>query len=222
MTARTEFWPEYRVWSRLRARCNNPKNIGYQNYGGRGISVCPQWNSFEVFLADMGRRPMGHSIDRINNDGNYEPANCRWATTAEQNRNRRDTLIVEFRGERMKLVEAYAMVGSSVPYKLVENRVEKGWGIERALSEPLTSKEESGSRGALSARLKRRGSLTHCRHGHEMTESNRKPVKQPNGKTYFSCRECFLISARKFKLTPKGVAARDREMQSRGIGIYRS
>lgn len=84
--------PLYSVWSAMRQRCNNPKNRSYRHYGGRGIRVCDQWNSsdgFVVFLRDMGERPAGTSLDRIDNDGNYEPGNCRWATAKEQGVNRR-------------------------------------------------------------------------------------------------------------------------------------
>lgn len=80
---------EYRVWADMHQRCRNPRNTRYPKYGGRGISVCERWADFGTFIADMGPRPSpNHSIDRINNDGNYEPGNCRWATRSDQQRNK--------------------------------------------------------------------------------------------------------------------------------------
>jgi hypothetical protein len=79
----------YRTWGDMIQRCTNPKQPNYRYYGGRGITICERWLAFDNFLADMGERPDGLEIDRINNDGNYEPGNCRWATRSQQVRNRR-------------------------------------------------------------------------------------------------------------------------------------
>lgn len=91
---------ELAIWSDMISRCTNPKNKAYHNYGGRGVSVCSRWMSFPNFLADMGSRPKDMTLERINNDGNYEPGNCKWATREEQANNRRGVQLFEFRGER--------------------------------------------------------------------------------------------------------------------------
>jgi hypothetical protein len=102
----------YQSWSAMKSRCANPKNKDFKHYGGRGISVCQRWlDSFSAFLEDMGQRPSPkHSIDRINNDGNYEPSNCRWVTQAEQcqNQRKRRKAPLRPRGERgnVKLTDA--------------------------------------------------------------------------------------------------------------------
>ncbi len=91
MTRTTHGWsrtPEYKAWQSMIQRCTNPKNHAYARYGGRGITVCDRWLAgFDAFLADMGPRPEGHSLDRVDVNGNYEPRNCRWATLSEQNAN---------------------------------------------------------------------------------------------------------------------------------------
>lgn len=80
---------EYSSWSAMRTRCTNPNATGYDRYGGAGIKVCKRWNRFENFLADMGKRPKGKTLDRINSNGNYTPSNCRWATPLVQRLNQR-------------------------------------------------------------------------------------------------------------------------------------
>lgn len=95
--------PTYRSWYGMLSRCRNAKSTAFVNYGGRGIVACERWEAFDAFLADMGERPPGTSLDRINNDGNYEPGNCRWATLTEQAQNRRGNrltpeLVNEIRG----------------------------------------------------------------------------------------------------------------------------
>lgn len=81
--------PTYNVWSNMHARCSNQNRRDFKNYGGRGISICERWNFFSNFLNDMGEKPNKLSLDRIDNNGNYEPKNCRWATASEQRKNQR-------------------------------------------------------------------------------------------------------------------------------------
>ena len=82
---------EYTIWCSMRQRCNNPSDAAFKYYGGRGIRVCERWGDFRNFLADMGSRPKGLWLDRINNDGDYEPSNCKWSTPKEQANNRRSS-----------------------------------------------------------------------------------------------------------------------------------
>jgi hypothetical protein len=122
----------------MRERCFNPHSTKYPDYGGRGITVCDAWrHSFEAFLHDMGPRPTGHSLDRIDNDGNYEPGNVRWARSREQGANKRNNITVEWQGEKMILGEAIRRAG--LPRKAVEHRLARGWPIDEALSTPLRS-----------------------------------------------------------------------------------
>jgi hypothetical protein len=99
--------PTYRSWHSMQARCRYPSMPSYPKYGGRGIKVCERWARFENFLADMGVRPEGKSIDRIDNDGDYGPDNCRWATASEQQQNKRRF----FKGDFCKSGHEYTVDG---------------------------------------------------------------------------------------------------------------
>jgi hypothetical protein len=127
----------YSVWNTMLQRCINPNAKGYSRYGGCGISVCERWHTFENFLADMGERPSSnHSIDRFpNQNGNYEPGNCRWATKTEQARNTKSNRMIEFQG-RTQCMAAWAEE-SGQTLKNLWGRLESGWLIEKALTTPI-------------------------------------------------------------------------------------
>lgn len=127
--------PEYLSWAGMIQRCTNPKNYGYRYWGGRGIAVCERWRKFQNFLADMGTKPSHrHSIDRINNNGNYEPGNCRWATMSEQRLNSTTTRWLTFRGVTQPMKDWAHAVGLS--YKTLSDRLQRGWSVEKAISTP--------------------------------------------------------------------------------------
>lgn len=125
--------PTYGSWEKMKYRCCNPAYEKYHRYGGRGIVVCSRWMySFENFLADMGERPEGKTLDRIDVNGNYEPNNCRWATVAEQNRNTSKTVRVTFMGQDMVLQDLAVQEG--VGWKSVKLRIDKGHSVEEAVA----------------------------------------------------------------------------------------
>lgn len=126
--------PEYKSWCELRGRCLNSKNARFSYYGGRGITVCQRWSSFENFYSDMGNRPTpAHSIERLDVNGNYEPSNCCWATPKEQQSNRRDTRKVLFRGELCSITEWSRRLG--IPQSTLHRwLVRKSLTIEQAVA----------------------------------------------------------------------------------------
>lgn len=128
---------EFKSWSSLKRRCLNETSQDWGNYGGRGIKVCDRWiESFENFLEDMGRKPSpSHSIDRIDNNGNYEPSNCRWATTSQQIGNTRLSNIVEYNGKRQCVSEWEKELGFAS--QVLRHRLANGWSIERAFTQPV-------------------------------------------------------------------------------------
>lgn len=123
---------EYGTWTRMLSRCRSVKGKNFKDYAGRGIRVCERWHVFENFLADMGPRPSdSHSIERKNNDGDYEPANCVWATRTQQMRNRRNTKLVEYQGELVPTRAIDELLGLR-PGTTAE-RIRRGWSQDTAV-----------------------------------------------------------------------------------------
>jgi hypothetical protein len=133
---------EYTIWANMCVRCRDNKNKQYADYGGRGIIVCERWlgeHGFEDFLADMGKCPDGKSLDRIDNNGNYEPGNCRWVTQREQCNNTRRNRWVTLNGERLTLTQAARKLGV-VRSSLSDRLNNGGWSEEKALTTPYKSR----------------------------------------------------------------------------------
>lgn len=127
----------YVVWRNIKRRCLSESSTFYPDYGGRGITICDRWvNSFENFLTDMGEMPSSkHTIERKDNNGNYEPGNCVWATRKEQANNRRSSVFIEFNGERKTIAQWADHVG--IAMKTLHKRISDGWEFGVAISRPV-------------------------------------------------------------------------------------
>ncbi len=132
----------YAVWSAMVQRCTNPRHKEWGNYGERGISVCQLWMTFDGFYADMGDQPKNATIDRIDNDGNYCPNNCRWATQADQARNKRTNVRVSWRGRSRIIGDVADEFG--INRGTVYSRLGRGWSPEEALTTPLGQRRRAG------------------------------------------------------------------------------
>lgn len=125
--------PTYRAWYHMKERCQNPNNSKYHRYGGRGITVCDEWQTFEGFFKDMGEKPEGTTIDRRDNDCGYFAENCRWATQKAQCNNKENNTIIELHGMKQTLTQWAEMMG--IPTSTLYNRLfVLGWDTERALN----------------------------------------------------------------------------------------
>lgn len=128
--------PTYQSWYGMLQRCTNPKHRSYHGYGGRGITVCERWrHDFGTFVADMGEKPRGRSLERRDVNGNYEPGNCYWATARQQAANKRNNRVIEFNGRRQTLIEWARELG--VGQSALRERLEK-WPKWRALTTKKT------------------------------------------------------------------------------------
>ena len=128
----------YAVWMHMKGRCENPNNNEYKNYGARGIKVCERWGSFDNFLADMGERPFGLSIERKDNDAGYNPDNCKWATSTEQTRNRRNNVKLTVGEETMVISDWARRLGTTG--SVISSRIKNGWSLADACTTPLIKK----------------------------------------------------------------------------------
>lgn len=162
----------------MRQRCLNPSAKSFPGYGGRGIKICDRWlESFENFLADMGPRPSAkHSLDRQDNDGDYTPDNCRWATAREQILNRRNSRLVEYKGETRPLTEWCKLTG--VSYSAAIQRLDNGWPVEDVFGVPVRDT----------------ANITHCKQGHAFTPENTITTNRQR-----RCRTCVREQQRKYK-----------------------
>lgn len=184
----------YSTWSGMKDRCFNPKNKFFHYYGGRGIVVCDRWLDFTNFFADMGEKPSKeYSVDRIDNDGNYCPENCRWATKAEQMSNRRINRRISFNGENLTVSEWGKKTG--IPTQTIYQRLEIGCDVEKILSKERHINKDGLSLGGV-ANGARNKAKTHCKWGHEFTPEN----TGKNGKNGRKCKKCH---AERQRMKPK-------------------
>ena len=132
--------PEYQIWENIKSRCLNPNNAAFKDYGGRGIKVCKRWLKFENFYKDMGPKPSPkHEIDRKNNNKGYYPGNCRWSTRSQQTRNTRRNVMITYKNKTLCLTDWAILL--NVKRSTLNNRLEKGWSVEKALSAPVRAKK---------------------------------------------------------------------------------
>lgn len=147
------------VWSHMIQRCTNPACHEYHNYGGRGIKVCSRWTVSTNFLKDMyPSYKEGLSLDRIDNDGDYSPENCRWVTSKEQNRNKRNNRVLSYKGETLCLVDWAHKLG--MPANTLVYRLRRKWPVERLLTTPVNKPmivNFKGKFGTISQHSKRTG-----------------------------------------------------------------
>ncbi len=131
--------PESTVWHCMRQRCSDRNHPAFKDYGGRGILVCERWNDFAAFLTDMGTRPSpSHTIERVDNDRGYSPDNCVWLPRHLQSRNRRCSVRVEYRGDRMLAIDALAIAGTNISRSTVTRRLASGMAVASAVEIPRT------------------------------------------------------------------------------------
>jgi uncharacterized protein YggL (DUF469 family) len=184
--------PLYQTWQSMKARCLNPNNPNYADYGGRGIQICNQWiSNFNQFVVDMGEKPVGYSIDRIDNNGNYNPQNCKWSSKKEQQRNRRVTKHITIEGVTYfvcELAEKYKF-----KYDTIVNRAKTAKSFNELVDKTKKVYKNGLALGGKASGARKKA-MTHCKVGHEFTETNTYVYKGTR-----RCRACHRI--RQYKRT---------------------
>lgn len=184
--------PLYGAWKAMRRRCRNPNSDCWKHYGGRGITVCDRWNSFHAFLDDMGPKPKGYTLERIDNDGNYEPSNCRWATRKEQMRNQSVTRWVTIEGKRYRAVDLSDISG--IKTDSIVERATAGLTYEEVISAERRVFTAGLALGG-KANGARQKAKTHCPRGHAFNAENTHFTQQG----WRACRACHRERARERK-----------------------
>ncbi len=176
----------YITYIGMKQRCYDKNFPGYRNYGARGITICDRWrNSFPAFFEDMGPRPFKMSIERIDNDGNYCPENCKWASPKEQARNKRNKRTVIIDGVEHHIADLAEQYG--IDMRTLDRRLKANWPLEKALDKRLQYNTASLPL-AVAAQAAKKRAQTHCKHGHEFTQAN---TYLYQGRRH--CRECRRI-----------------------------
>jgi hypothetical protein len=177
--------PLYSVWQGMLRRCDNPRYPQFKDYGGRGIRVCDRWlRDFGAFVSDMGDRPAGYFIDRIDNDGNYEPSNCRWVTRAQSQSNRRITQRLTIEGVTYLLADLARRSG--LKPDTIKERHARGVATLAELLAPEKRHNLAGFALGGPANGARKRAQTHCLRGHAFTDRNTHITKQG----WRQCRKC--------------------------------
>jgi hypothetical protein len=186
--------PLYTVWMSMKDRCRNPNNHAWKNYGARGIFVCDEWQSdFWKFVEDMGPRPDGYTLDRIDNEKGYFPENCRWASRSQQQRNRRVTVYVEVEGRRHKAIDLAKIAG--VKTDTIVNRAAKGFSYDKVIAKEKLQDLSGFALGGKAFGEKMRA-RTHCSRGHKYTEGSFNYIAKDNA------RRCKVCRTKSGKLDP--------------------
>lgn len=196
--------PLYVTWRGMLNRCYNQNLPWFKNYGGRGIAVCDRWQrSFFAFVEDMGPRPEGRTLDRIDNDKNYSPENCRWATRKEQQRNQRKTIRLTIDGVEYLLAHLAEISGHKA--ETIQGRHRAGMTYEEIVSKESRPTNKTGLALGGAANGARQKLKTHCPQGHEYLPENLTSDSVKNG-----WRRCRICHAARQDVRNKAIAAAKR------------